>query len=175
MITKINTDLPARDKQEIFDQTKNWLKSNGLDVEDMDLNRPWGGFFVISPLQLKEFKSLFFEEVTFTDLQENLKMSPKILLVGPEQKLSWQYHHRRSELWKLVAGKAYYSRSANNFEQTSMEMIKGQLVQLGQGERHRLTGSKEWGIVAEIWIHSDLKHPSDENDIIRLEDKYDRK
>ena len=175
MNAKLKTNVTIKNKQEIYDQTKNWLKSNGLDIEDMDLNRPWGGFFVISPLQLKKFKSLFFEEVTFTDLQENLKMSPKILLVGPEQKLSWQYHHRRSELWKLVAGKAYYSRSENNFEQPSMEMIIGQLVELGQGERHRLIGSREWGIVAEIWIHSDIKHPSDENDIIRLEDNYDRK
>ncbi len=175
MNTKINTVLLIRNKQEVFDQTKNWLKSNGLDIEDMDMNRPWGGFFVISPIQLKKFKSLFFEEVKLTDLQENLKMSPKILLVAPEQKLSWQYHHRRSELWKLVAGKANYSRSKDNFVEAPIEMITGQLVHLEREERHRLIGSKEWGIVAEIWIHSDINNPSDENDIVRLEDDYNRK
>ena len=45
---------------------------------------------------------------------------------------------------------------------------------MSQGERHRLVGLKEWGIIAEIWIHTDANHPSDENDIVRLQDDFKR-
>ncbi|NBV85915.1 MAG: phosphoheptose isomerase, partial [Verrucomicrobia bacterium] len=31
-----------------------------------------------------------------------------------------------------------------------------------------------WGIVAEIWLHTDPSAPSDENDIIRLDDDFGR-
>jgi hypothetical protein len=31
------------------------------------------------------------------------------------------------------------------------------------------------GIVAEIWMHTDENHPSDEEDIVRLEDDFARK
>ena len=34
------------------------------------------------------------------------KLSPKFLVVGPGQRLSWQYHHRRSEIWRLIEGVA---------------------------------------------------------------------
>ena len=30
--------------------------------------------------------------------------SPKILIIAPNKRLSWQYHHRRSEIWKVVRG-----------------------------------------------------------------------
>ena len=38
-----------------------------------------------------------------------------------------------------------------------------------------LTDLSNFGIVAEIWIHTDLKNPSNEQDIVRLEDDYSRK
>mgnify|MGYP003350752161 CR=1 FL=1 len=48
------------------------------------------------------------------------------------------------------------------------------LAGLGRrGERHRLIGTKEgWGMVAEIWQHTVPDHPSDESDIVRLQDDY---
>jgi hypothetical protein len=53
-------------------------------------------------------------------------------------------------------------------------MEKGNVISLEKGERHRLIGTDTWGIVAEIWVHSDSIHPSDEADIVRLEDDYSR-
>ena len=41
-------------------------------------------------------------------------------------------------------------------------------------ERHRLVGLDKIGVVAEIWIHTDLNNPSDENDIVRISDDYKR-
>lgn len=45
---------------------------------------------------------------------------------------------------------------------------------LGQNERHRLVGLNDWGMVAEIWQHIDANNPSDENDIIRVQDDFGR-
>ena len=54
-------------------------------------------------------------------------------------------------------------------------MELGKTVSLEQGERHRLVGLDSWGIVAEIWMHVDPEHPSNEEDIVRVEDDYARK
>ena len=51
---------------------------------------------------------------------------------------------------------------------------KGDKIKLQQGERHRLIGMKAWGMVAEIWQHTDSTNPSDEDDIVRLEDDFGR-
>jgi len=42
------------------------------------------------------------------------------------------------------------------------------------GTRHRLVGLDDWGIVAEIWIHSDPDKPSNEYDIRRISDDFGR-
>jgi hypothetical protein len=49
------------------------------------------------------------------------------------------------------------------------------VVNLKQGERHRLVGLNDWGIVAEIWMHTDPNLPSDEEDIVRINDEFGRK
>ena len=48
------------------------------------------------------------------------------------------------------------------------------LIQLKEQERHRLVGLSNIGVVAEIWIHTDVNNPSDEQDIVRLQDDYSR-
>jgi hypothetical protein len=40
--------------------------------------------------------------------------------------------------------------------------------------RHRLVGLDNWGVVTEIWQHTDVEHPSDESDIVRLQDDFGR-
>jgi hypothetical protein len=45
---------------------------------------------------------------------------------------------------------------------------------LGQGERHRLVGLEDWGVIAEIWQHTDAAIPSDESDIVRVQDDFGR-
>jgi len=42
------------------------------------------------------------------------------------------------------------------------------------GERHRLVCLNKRGVVAELWRHLDLQHPSDEEDIVRLQDDFGR-
>ncbi|MCH7398333.1 phosphoheptose isomerase [Belliella sp. DSM 107340] len=162
------------EKNEVFTQIEVQLKNFDFEIIAQDQNRPWGGFFVIDPNQIAAFKEMFFKEVDI-DLTNNLSFSPKILLVAPNQKLSWQYHYRRSELWKLVTGEAAIARSETDKENPSEPMIKDQVVKLAQGERHRLIGTDGWGVVAEIWVHTDANNPSNEEDIVRLQDDYARK
>jgi mannose-6-phosphate isomerase len=169
-----NLLLEGSSKKVIFKNIEEVLNDLKLNISSYDLNKPWGGFFVIDPLQIKAFKKMFFEEVDL-DLDRNLSYSPKILLVAPQEKLSWQYHHRRSELWKLIAGKASIARSMTDQESEPKIMKIGELVSLEQGERHRLIGLDSWGIVAEIWVHTDPSNPSNEDDIVRLKDNYQRK
>ncbi|SIS84318.1 cupin domain-containing protein [Belliella pelovolcani] len=164
----------AKEKFKFFDEIKSNIIDLGFNICSEDFHRPWGGFLVIDPDQIEAFSKQFFSELDL-DLDSSLSYSPKILLVAPNQKLSWQYHHRRSELWKLVAGKAAISRSFTNQENPATDMEIGDLIKLAQGERHRLIGKDTWGIVAEIWVHTDPTNPSDESDIVRIQDDYQRK
>ena len=51
---------------------------------------------------------------------------------------------------------------------------EGEIIILQKGERHRLIGHNDYGIVSEIWQHTDPQHPSDEDDIVRLQDDFGR-
>ena len=48
-------------------------------------------------------------------------------------------------------------------------------MKLAKEERHRIIGTDKYALVAEIWIHVDKDYPSDEEDIVRVQDDFDRK
>ncbi|HSF52862.1 MAG TPA: hypothetical protein VLA71_03885 [Algoriphagus sp.] len=169
---KINAQLS---KPEVFVVVENFLTELGFKISSKDTNRPWGGFFVLEESQILKFKSEFFAEVELSEEQLKQKLSPKFLLVAPGARLSWQYHFRRAELWKLIAGDSAISRSRTDEQGPVEKMTTGLVVSLEKGERHRLIGTENWGVVAEIWMHSDPANPSDEEDIVRLQDDYSRK
>ncbi|NVK49073.1 MAG: phosphoheptose isomerase [Cyclobacteriaceae bacterium] len=162
-------------KEEVFEQVSTYLTSMGFSIISQDRERPWGGFFVIDEKQIKKFHDAFFSDVPFTEEQYVQKLSPKFLLVAPGARLSWQYHFRRAEIWKLLFGEAGIVRSLTDEMGQSQDMVQGETVTLGQGERHRLVGKNTWGVVAEIWMHTDPANPSDEADIVRVQDDYSRK
>jgi mannose-6-phosphate isomerase len=162
-------------KEDLFEKVSNILFSEGFNIVQLDTKRPWGGFFVIDENQIVMFKDKFFPELDLDHVQLNKKLSPKILVVAPWKRLSWQYHHRRAEVWKLISGRAAIIRSDSDEQTEANEMVTGEVVRLKQGERHRLVGKESWGIVAEIWMHTDENNPSDEEDIVRLEDDFARK
>jgi mannose-6-phosphate isomerase-like protein (cupin superfamily) len=160
---------------EIFKHTVKKLKNQGLHISEYDLSRPWGGFFVLDESQAQRFADIYFEGMDVEPLRIGGKLSPKILLVKPEARLSWQYHHRRAETWRVVEGPVGIGRSATDEEGELVSFGIGETVVLQQGERHRLIGLEQWGVVAEFWQHTDPDHPSDENDIVRVQDDYARK
>lgn len=160
-------------KSVVFDEVGTYI-TGLVDIHSKDDSRPWGGFFVIEEADAEKFIAQFFPHLTKEVLSISGKLSPKILLVEPGKKLSWQYHHRRAEIWKLIAGSAGVVKSDDDFEKEVILLEPGDLVELQQGERHRLIGLNQWGIIAEIWRHTDANNPSDEDDIIRLQDDFGR-
>jgi len=161
-------------KESIFNKVQATLDSLGLRVVAKDFERPWGGFFVIDETQATEFAAHFFPGLELNQLKISGKLSPKILMVQPQKRLSWQYHHRRAEIWKLVAGTAGVVTSVTDQEGTLQTLKIGEVIRLQQGQRHRLVGTEGWGMVAEIWQHTDASNPSDESDIVRLQDDFGR-
>jgi len=160
---------------DIFETTQIKLQNQGLRIDRYDLNRPWGGFYVLDENQAQEFADIYFEGLDVAPLRIAGKLSPKILLVKPEARLSWQYHHRRAETWRVVEGPVGIVRSATDEEGELVSYEAGETIVLEKGERHRLIGLKNWGVVAEFWQHTDQDHPSDEDDIVRVKDDYARK
>ncbi len=163
------------DKESVFSEVENQMTQIGLTIVHQDRERPWGGFFVIDENQTNLFINTYFPHLLSqnTDIQSH-KLSPKILIVAPEKRLSWQYHFRRSEIWKVIGGTAGVVRSTTDIENPVESLGLDSIVELQQGERHRLIGLDNWGIIAEIWQHSDPKNPSDENDIVRVQDDFGR-
>tara|TARA_Y100001958_G_C21068760_1_gene429020 strand:- start:151 stop:636 length:486 start_codon:yes stop_codon:yes gene_type:complete len=157
-----------------FDKIYKNLESQKLNIIDSNLNKPWGGFFVISEENKKQFSDLYFKEEIIDNLIFSKKISPKILIISPNKRLSWQYHHRRSELWKVLNGKIKVITSHDNLERKEIYLKKGDRIMLNQEERHRIIGTNDYAVVAELWIHTDKDNPSDEDDIVRLQDDFDR-
>lgn len=161
-------------EKDVFGTVEEFMNDKGFTIVDKDTERPWGGFLVIEEGQAEKFIKTFFPGLSVDDFKGFEKLSPKILLVAPGKRLSWQYHHRRAEIWRVIGGKAGVVVSDSDKQTPVKELELGESVSLKQGERHRLVGLEQWGVLAEIWKHTDPQNPSDEKDIIRVEDDFGR-
>jgi mannose-6-phosphate isomerase-like protein (cupin superfamily) len=159
---------------EFYSKIENEINSFGFNVISKDFNKPWGGFLVIDEEQAQKFSNKFFEGLDINTLKIGGKLSPKILIVKPEARLSWQYHNRRAEIWQVYKGSVGIVRSDSDVENEIKVYNEGNQIVLQQGERHRLIGLDETSVVAEIWQHTDAGNPSDEEDIIRVQDDFGR-
>ena len=140
-----------------FESTAILLKQLSFSILQQDLSRPWGGFYAIDETQSQAFAAAFFPDEDFEALKISEKLSPKILMVAPHKRLSWQYHHRRAELWRCLEGEVAVVTSHSDEEEEQHILKVGYKIRLQQGERHRLIGLDDWGIVAEIWQHTDAQ------------------
>lgn len=171
----MNVSISSVDKkEEVIAKVQQQLDAMGFTIVQKDENRPWGAFFVVDEKHAEQFGELYFPHLSFDEIKKGRKLSPKILLVAPQQRLSWQYHHRRAEIWKLIAGEAGVVTSTTDEQQAPHVLQLGETITLAQGERHRLVGLENWGVIAEIWQHTDAEHPSDEDDIVRVQDDFGR-
>ena len=161
-------------KHTIFQEMEQQLVAQGLRIERIDQSRPWGGFFVLNESQAQQFADLYFSGLPVDSLRRAGQLSPKLLVVAPQQRLSWQYHHRRAEIWRVVQGPVGIAVSDTDTEGEVKDYQTGEQVLLAQGERHRLVGLRNWGLVAEIWQHTHAGQPSDEDDIVRVQDDFGR-
>ena len=91
----------------------------------------------------------------------------KRITVNPGGRLSYQYHHKRSEVWTIVAGIAQIT-----LDDETTWYDYGISVRIPQGMKHRVENKEQ-----EPLIFIEVQHGSsfDETDIVRIEDDYNRK
>ncbi|RYU96443.1 phosphoheptose isomerase [Emticicia agri] len=162
------------EKNVVFKEVEKVITDLGFTIANQDKSRPWGGFFVLDESQAPKFIETYFPHLSINDFGIGQKLSPKILVVAPDKRLSWQYHFRRAEIWKVVGGIAGVVTSETDEENELQTLELGTIINLKQGERHRLIGLDQWGIIAEIWQHTDPENPSNEDDIVRVQDDFGR-
>lgn len=156
------------------------IKELGYYIVEEDLKKPWGAYYRMASDDAERFVQEFFPGLSLVEAKlgrKDVELSPKFLLVAPGHRLSWQYHSRRAERWRFLTAGAYYRSHDDAMPDILIHGRAGQVVQFDAGERHRLCSepySKNYTLVAEIWQHTDNRHHSDENDIIRLQDDYKR-
>jgi mannose-6-phosphate isomerase-like protein (cupin superfamily) len=158
----------------IIEEIQKKIAANQFKIVSIDHKRPWGVFFVIAEEQAQQFADVYFDSLDVSTIKRGGALSPKILVVAPDKRLSWQYHHRRAEIWRVIQGQAGVKRSKNDTEGELELLNVGDTITLQQGERHRLIGLDNYAVIAEIWQHTDANHPSDEDDIVRVQDDFGR-
>lgn len=90
----------------------------------------------------------------------------KRLTVKPGAILSLQLHHHREEHWVVVRGRARIVRGDE-----TLELVRNQAVFIPIETAHRIENPGEETLeIVEIQVGDKL----DENDIVRLEDRYGR-
>ena len=153
---------------------ENQISDLGFNIISKDFERPWGGFLIIDETESKLFANYFFNKKITNKIDYTRKISPKILIIKPNSKLSWQYHIRRTELWQVYKNKIGVIKSKTDSKNKMKIYNEGECVEIKKEERHRIIGMENYAIVAEIWQHKYSDMPSDEKDIIRIDDEYGR-
>ena len=150
----------------------------GYTIADVDSTRPWGGFVRFDYRDGDRFVEEFFPGVDPVAARlgnPDAELSPKILYVEPNQRLSWQRHDRRAERWVFLTSGGYHKSLDPEVMGEMVQANPGDVVQFEAGECHRLVGGSDGvTLVAEIWQHTDPTMHSDEADITRLQDDYKR-
>jgi len=107
--------------------------------------RPWGEYWV---------------------LEDTPTHKVKRITVKPGQRLSYQYHRYRSEVWTVVEGKATVTLNGD-----VVEYETGGVICIPQGAKHRVANTTD-----QLLVFIEVQHGTyfGEDDIIRIEDDYAR-
>ncbi len=107
--------------------------------------RPWGRFYVLHD-------------------ESNYKI--KRIEVDSGHRLSYQFHNKRSETWTIVDG-----IGSINLDGQVKDYKKGDSIYIPQGVKHRIENKTSKKVV---FIEVQTGSYFGEDDIIRLEDDYNR-
>lgn len=94
----------------------------------------------------------------------NERSTVKILHVNPNAKLSLQFHNNREEIWKILEGHAKITIGDGVFEGK-----EGDEFHVPKKTRHRIETGEVGVKILEISLGE-----YDEDDIVRIEDIYNR-
>lgn len=108
-------------------------------------HRPWGSYFVLEDAETHKVKRIE---------------------VKPKGRLSYQYHHQRSEVWTMVQGEANVT-----LNDKLIPLQAGDVIEIPKGAKHRIENP---GVGTLIFIEVQLGTYFGEDDIVRIEDDYQR-
>lgn len=108
--------------------------------------RPWGEYWV---------------------LEDNEFYKVKRIIINPGQRLSLQYHHHRSEVWTIVSGVGTIT-----IDDIVKDYKIGEVAEIPQGAHHRIENKTDLPV---IFIEVQFGTYFGEDDIVRIEDDYNRR
>ena len=100
----------------------------------------------------------------FKEFIKNKKATVKILTIKPHEELSLQLHHNREEFWKILSGRPTIQIGKKKFKAK-----KGDEFFIEKETQHKIFSNDKITEILEISFGE-----FDENDEIRIEDKYNR-
>ena len=120
---------------------ENLIKNNCIEFDE----RPWGRYFVF---------------------QDEANYKVKRIEVEPNQRLSYQYHFKRSEAWTIVQGTALVT-----IDGVDKVYTKGETVLIPLKAKHRIKNAD-----SELLVFIEVQTGTyfGEDDIVRIEDDYKR-
>lgn len=107
--------------------------------------RPWGEYFVLDDSETQKVKRI---------------------IVKPGQRLSYQYHHYRSEVWTVTSGEALIT-----IDGVEKVYRVGEVAQIPKTAKHRVENK---GPNDLVFIEVQWGTYFGEDDIVRVEDDYER-
>ena len=118
-------------------------KNKFLNIESD--KRPWGIYYVIHD---EEFYKV------------------KRIEVLPKQRLSYQFHYKRSETWIIVKGEGEITING-----VTKKCKQGDTITIAKKEKHRIENTSNDRLIFIEVQHGDY---FGEDDIVRIEDDYNR-
>ena len=103
---------------------------------------------------------------SFENLLDEDYCKVKRIIVKPGQRLSYQYHHKRSECWVIVQGVADITLNDKEYLFNT-----NNVVEIPAGIKHRVENK---GVEDLIFIETQTGTYFGEDDIVRLDDDYGR-
>lgn len=108
-------------------------------------DRPWGKYYV---------------------LEDKPHYKLKRIEVNPGHRLSYQFHHHRQEFWTVIEGEAVVTLDGEE-----ITVKYGESIHIPLGAKHRIE-NRSSALVVFIEVQTGTYFGED--DIVRLQDDYDR-
>ena len=109
---------------------------------------------------------------SFENLLDEKYCKVKRIIVKPGQRLSYQYHHKRSEVWVVVQGEACATiENPNGMSYKECTYGVGDVIEIPKEAKHRVQNEGKEDL---IFIETQVGTYFGEDDIVRLEDDYGR-
>lgn len=108
-------------------------------------DRPWGNYIII---------------------ESELNYKVKKITVNPGQRLSYQFHNKRSESWTIIQGSGIMVMNDNEYQ-----VNYGDSIQIPVKSKHRIHNNTDNLLV---FIEVQTGEYFGEDDIIRIKDDYNR-